>query len=387
MPGADVSLPEPNAEGAIEVESPGVLVPRGSEQIAELYLDSRTQDDTGDGDSALGVDLLSETTSIASSVRKYKYAHSKSHAPLLASPSSDGSWGGGADGMARYENGRRYHSFREGSYVLVSYSTLGPPARYATPRLQLTSFEPNDETEQERLDLVHHLFRLAIGGQLFRAPIGSSPQSVLDIGTGTDNDHQKSRILTRFARVPPNVNFEVDDAEADWTFPPNHFDFIHARTMGGSIADMDKLLAQCYKHLKPGGWVEIDEAEAWAKSDDGSLTPQHAMVIWQGHLDEASTSIGRKLNIADTIKAKIEAAGFEDVKDDIYKCPMGTWPKDKRLKELGLWGALSMLEGLEPYSLALLTRVLKWDRARIEVTLADVRNQINDRRIHSYFSL
>ena len=48
----------------------------------------------------------------------------------------------------RYENGRRYHAYREGEYPL-----------------------PNDDPEQDRLDLLHHIFRLVLGGALYRAPI------------------------------------------------------------------------------------------------------------------------------------------------------------------------------------------------------------------------
>jgi hypothetical protein len=45
--------------------------------------------------------------------------------------------------------------------------------------------EPNDEREQERLDVVHHWYRVTLKGELFRAPITANPQKVLDIGTGT----------------------------------------------------------------------------------------------------------------------------------------------------------------------------------------------------------
>lgn len=83
-------------------------------------------------DSTFGSDSSQRSASIASSVFNYKY-----------------------------QNGRRYHAFREGEYVL-----------------------PNDETEQDRLDLLHHIWRLTIGGSLFRAPI-SAPKRVLDFGTGT----------------------------------------------------------------------------------------------------------------------------------------------------------------------------------------------------------
>ena len=61
-----------------------------------------------------------------------------------------------------YENGRRYHSYRQGEYIM-----------------------PNDETEQDRQDLLHHIRYLTLGGDLFLAPIGTAPQLVLDIGTGT----------------------------------------------------------------------------------------------------------------------------------------------------------------------------------------------------------
>lgn len=45
---------------------------------------------------------------------------------------------------------------------------------------------PNDEQEQDRLDMFHHIFKLALGGKLFLAPIQrEGPLRILDIGTGT----------------------------------------------------------------------------------------------------------------------------------------------------------------------------------------------------------
>lgn len=61
-----------------------------------------------------------------------------------------------------YSNGRRYHGYRSGAYVL-----------------------PNDEDEQDRLDLLHHIFLMLLDGKLYASPVASDPQRVLDIGTGT----------------------------------------------------------------------------------------------------------------------------------------------------------------------------------------------------------
>jgi hypothetical protein len=49
------------------------------------------------------------------------------------------------------------------------------------------------------------------------------------------------------SRVPPNLKFEVDDYEDEWTHPKDHFDFVHARFYGQSINDYPKLLEQCYR--------------------------------------------------------------------------------------------------------------------------------------------
>ena len=51
------------------------------------------------------------------------------------------------------------------------------------------------------------------------------------------------------SRVHPNVRFEVEDASTPWTFPKDHFDFIHIRTLGGSIRDFPALLKRCYKYV------------------------------------------------------------------------------------------------------------------------------------------
>ena len=41
--------------------------------------------------------------------------------------------------------------------------------------------------------------------------------------------------------IPPNVRFEVDDINKHpWTYPDDHFDYIHIRSMSGSVPDWTK---------------------------------------------------------------------------------------------------------------------------------------------------
>jgi trans-aconitate methyltransferase len=211
----------------------------------------------------------------------------------------------------RYENGRRYHAYRDGRYLL-----------------------PNDEAEQDRLDFFHHLFRLIIGGKLFRAPIAKDPQRVLDFGTGTGiwaldfaDEFPSAHVIgtdlspIQPTMVPPNCSFYVDDVESEWTFRRDEaFDFIHGRAIGGSIANYELLYQRIYDHLKPGGWVEIQEYEtSFYSEDDPELSKAPNCKKWEILANEAGERAGRTFSIAQEQKQKLIDAGFEDVYDDGYK--------------------------------------------------------------------
>lgn len=43
---------------------------------------------------------------------------------------------------------------------------------------------PNDEMEQERLDMTHHVFTLTLDGAVCVTKL-DNPQAILDLGTGT----------------------------------------------------------------------------------------------------------------------------------------------------------------------------------------------------------
>lgn len=119
---------------------------------------------------------------------------------------------------------------------------------------------PNDDEENDRLDLYHHIQTLSLGGELHLAPIGDSPQRILDIGTGTGiwaidmgDKYPSAEVLgndispIQPSLVPPNVKFEVDDIENEWVYA-QQFDYIHSRYLACSIRDWPRLMQQVYKY-------------------------------------------------------------------------------------------------------------------------------------------
>ncbi|KAL2374449.1 hypothetical protein RJZ57_001072, partial [Blastomyces gilchristii] len=45
--------------------------------------------------------------------------------------------------------------------------------------------QPNDKREQDRMDLLHFIYRHVLDRRLYCAPIKRNPGRVLDLGTGT----------------------------------------------------------------------------------------------------------------------------------------------------------------------------------------------------------
>ncbi|KAI9780889.1 MAG: hypothetical protein M1816_002635 [Peltula sp. TS41687] len=302
-------------------------------------------DDIGhfDDDLAYGDEAQSYTTSLASSVYDYKY-----------------------------ENGRRYNAFREGEYPL-----------------------PNDEQEQDRLDLIHHLHLLILDGKLYLAPI-KEDANTLDVGTGTGvwavgfaDEHPSAEVIGTDLSpiqprwIPPNLRFEIDDAESDWAYEKK-FDYIHLRTMGGSIRDVPRLLQQAYDHLNPGGWIEWQEYETTSKTDDNSFPPDSAMLKWIENLNVAADKFGKVMNIAPLIKESVQKAGFANVVEKIYKVPMTPWAKNPKLKNQGRYNQLAMFDSLQAYTLRLFTSVLGWKKEEAEALIAQVRQELSNPRIHMY---
>jgi hypothetical protein len=71
----------------------------------------------------------------------------------------------------------------------------------------------------------------------------------------------------------------------------------------------------------------------------------------------------------------------------IEQLPQSPWPKDSKLKELGRYHQLNMLEAMPTYTYALFTRMLGWTRAEIEGLLAGIRKELRDTSHHVYTKL
>ena len=80
-------------------------------------------------------------------------------------------------------------------------------------------------------------------------------------------------------------------------------------------------------------------------------------------------------------------AGFTNVTTRIFHVPIGTWPRNKVLKMVGLYWRTILIDGLQPIALGPMTRGLGWSREQVEVWLVEVRKAYMEGRVHSHMPL
>ncbi|PVH70685.1 S-adenosyl-L-methionine-dependent methyltransferase [Cadophora sp. DSE1049] len=215
-------------------------------------------------------------------------------------------------------HGREYHGYQKGKYFL-----------------------PNDEREQERLDLQHELFYRTLDGRLYLAPLPATHR-VLDMGTGTGHwaiDFADKNPAAEVYGIdlspiqpawgPPNCTFQIDDLSLPWTFEPK-FDFIHGRSLFHSFSDPLHIFQEAFRTLAGGGILEMQDVIFDFRSPNDSLKGS-ALEEWSKKLEEAFKSKGIDLTCVSNYRNYFEVVGFEDIQQEEFTWPVGTWTNDDNI--------------------------------------------------------
>lgn len=124
-------------------------------------------------------------------------------------------------------------------------------------------------------------------------------------------------------------------------------------------------------------------------SPEGEVPPEHPVAKFWTLVTEGLAALGVDLDISSggTLSRKMQDAGFTSVTERVFHVPIGTWPKNKVLKTVGLYWRTILLDGLQAIALGPLTRGLHWNRDQVEVFLMEVRRAYYDNSALMYMPL
>lgn len=130
------------------------------------------------------------------------------------------------------------------------------------------------------------------------------------------------------------------------------------------------------RHLKPGGWVELQEIHHFPMGQhDRPISLNDPIAQYWSSIREGLSTLGVDSDIiaSGELPAMMREAGFVNVKEQVIKIPLGTWPEGQVLKTVGLYWRTILLDGLQAIGMGPLTRGLRWSPEAVELFLVQVR--------------
>lgn len=92
--------------------------------------------------------------------------------------------------------------------------------------------------------------------------------------------------------------------------------------------------------------------------------------------------------VSDDIQVQaMKEAGFVDVQVITHKVPMGSWPRDTKLSQIGAFAKMSLESDLTGYSQLIWHEILRWPTDEFEVFMMKVRKELKDKNLHPYFQV
>ena len=134
--------------------------------------------------------------------------------------------------------------------------------------------------------------------------------------------------------------------------------------------------------------MECQELVVDAKSDDESLPEDSYIRKWCRIQEAAAQKAGLTLQVSgEFLRRQMTEAGFENITLREFILPVGDWPADPELQNIGRYQLVAMLDGIHAFTIALWTRFLGYKEKEVQVFLAYLREEFMSGHIHCYWPL
>jgi hypothetical protein len=149
--------------------------------------------------------------------------------------------------------------------------------------------------------------------------------------------------------------------------------------------DISLVFSSAFKSLSPGGIFEMQDGCMPFRSADGTLE-NTTILDWCHKTLEGSSKLGRTWADPKQYKRIMEEVGFVNVEERRLKWPLNMWPRDKKLKELGMWVREDIMEILAAVK-KVFVHGLGWSSEEADGFVERARGGLMDRGIHGWVDM
>ncbi|KAG1098769.1 hypothetical protein G6F42_017936 [Rhizopus arrhizus] len=191
--------------------------------------------------------------------------------------------------------------------------------------------------EYDRLQRQHYLLKSTRKGNTW-API-ESPKVIVEAGTANGiwalemaTQYKESQVLGLDLKPPAfqhgnPTNLRYNQTNCNSSFLCSVFQrnmYLHIQK-----DQWPKVLHEMFRVLKPGGYIELIEADMWHHN------PGPVQIAFQTFYKDQCKLLDLDLEIADSLDAIIVEKGFELVEKRALDIPIGEWATEPELKQYG----------------------------------------------------
>lgn len=156
---------------------------------------------------------------------------------------------------------------------------------------------------------------------------------------------------------PPDMTFQIQNVNEAWPQDwQNSFDFVHQRlVLAGAGPAANEAVGRICGLVKPGGWIQLMEAEPEVGKDDGPAMQQMLALV-----QEVFRTFGTSVDTPRQMAGWVREAGFQDVEEKVIDMDLGAKNSDPDLARKGIASSVAGVRTLAAFAKGELAVVTAW---------------------------
>jgi hypothetical protein len=136
--------------------------------------------------------------------------------------------------------------------------------------------------------------------------------------------------------------------------------------------------------MRSGGWIELQDLRIKNGAEDGTQPEDYVFdrsgpLIKQAYLD----AYGFDVELPDRLPEELRKAGFINIREEVYRVPIGTWPRDEKRRYFGYMNREILLTVLNPLASKPMLN-LGMPQSDLNALISEMEETLNNNDIHSY---